>query len=192
MGWTPPQNSAMRYHRGWTGAGRSDIIRHLVITIDPFEELSSLAYGAAVSVAEIMAASSAHITLIADDHFCDLVNVGELESHEVTFPVNQCYPLSALPAAAERLLSHRGYLSTDTLAVVTEYIESLPGEVPACFMGVPIVAQGRVFGELFLCRRAGEPEFTDEDLELAMDLATVVGSRIPGVVAMEDEAASEA
>ncbi len=158
MGWTPPQNAAMRYHRGWTGAGRSDIIRHLVITIDPFEELTSLAYGAAVSVAEIMAASSAHITLIVDDQFCDLVNVGELESHEVTFPVNQCYPSDALPAAAERLLSHRGYLSTDTLAVVTEYVESLPGEVARMLHGGPDRRGGpRVRGALSLPKggRAG-------------------------------------
>jgi len=191
VGWTVPQNSAARYHRGWTGAGRSDIIRHLVITIDPFENLSSLAYGAAVSVAEIMAASSAHISLIVGDEFCDLVNVGELEAHEVTFPVDQYYPLAALPAATERLLSHRGYLSTDTLEVVTEYIASLPGEVPACFMGVPIIAQGQVFGELFLCRGEGQPKYTPEDLELAMDLATVLGSRIPGVLAMEEEAVGE-
>jgi GAF domain-containing protein len=191
VGWTPPQSSAERYHRGWTGAGRSEIIRHLVVTIDPFENLSSLAHGAAVSVAEIMAASSAHITLIVEDQFCDLVNVGELGQHEVTFPVNRYYPLDSFPAAAERLLSHRGYLSTDTLAVVTEYVASLPGEVPACFMGVPIIAQGRVFGELLLCRREGQPTFTPEDLELAMDLATVLGSRIPGVLAMEDEAATE-
>lgn len=191
MGWTPPQNAAARYHRGWTGPGRSDIIRHLVIAIDPFENLASLAYGAAVAVTEIMAASSAHITLIVDDQFCDLVNVGEIAPDQVTFPVNYFYPLDAYPAAAERLLSHRGYLSTDTLDVVTEYIAQHPREIPASFMGVPIVAQGRVFGELFLARGESEPEFTIEDLALAMDLATVLGSRIPGVIAMEDEVAGD-
>lgn len=191
MGWTPPENSAARFHRGWTGSGRSDVIRHLVVSIDRFEDLPALAQGAAATVSEIMAASSAHITLIDGDEYCDLVNVGELEPHEVTFPVNVRYPLAALPAATERLLSHRGYLSTDTSAVVTEYIQTLPGEVPASFLGVPIIAQGRVFGELFLRRREGEPPFADEDLELAMDLGTVLGSRIPGVVAMEEEAGTD-
>lgn len=191
MGWTPPQNSAARYHRGWTGAGRSDIIRHLVITVDPFEELTSLAYGAAVSISEIMVATSAHITLIVDDKFCDLVNVGELDPDQEIFPVNQYYPLDSYPAAAERLLSHRGYVSTDTLAVVKEYIEQNPRVVPASFLGVPIVAGGRVFGELFLTREEGVPPFTGEDLELAMDLATVLGGRIPAVLDMEDEAAGK-
>jgi len=168
------------------------MIRHLVIAVDPFEELSSLAYGAAASITEIMAATSAHITLIVDDQFCDLVNVGELDPDQVTFPVNQFYPLDSFPAAAERLLSHRGYLSTDTLAVVTEYIAQHPRVVPASFMGVPIVAGGRVYGELFLTRAKNEPGFTSEDLELAIDLATVLGGRIPAVVAMEDEAADRA
>lgn len=191
MGWTPPQSAVARYHRGWTGAGRSDIIRHLVVSIDPFEDLASLAQGAAVAVTEIMSASSAHITLIVGDQFCDLVNVGEVAPGQVTFPVDHYYPLDAYPAAAERLLSHRGYLSTDTLDVVTEYIAQSPREIPASFMGVPIVAQGRVFGELFLAREKSEPEFTIEDLALAMDLATVLGSRMPGVIAMEDEVASD-
>lgn len=191
MGWTPPQNSASRYHHGWTGPGRSEMIRHMVVTIDRFETVSSLSYGAAVAVSEIMAATSAHITLIVDDQFCDLVNVGELEPGQVTFPINQFYPLDSYPAAAERLISHKGYLSSDALSVVAEYVAQSLWVIPPSFMGVPIVAQGRVFGELFMTRAVGVPAFTGEDLELAIDLATVIGSRIPGVLEMEEEAETE-
>jgi GAF domain-containing protein len=185
VGWTPPQNAASRYHRGWTGTGRSELIRHLVVTIDRYEDLRSLAHGAAAAVAELMAATTAHVTLIVEDQFYDLVNVGELPPGQVTFPKGQFYPMSAYPAAAERLLTHRGYLSTDQLEVVTEYIEQLPYEVPDCFMAAPIVAQGRVLGEIFLTRGPGEPTFTHEDLDLVIDLATVVGSRIPAVIGDE-------
>ncbi len=188
MGWEPPQNDASRYHRGWTGNGRTEIIRHLVLAIDRYEEMTQLAFGAATAVAEIMAASSAHVTLIEDTQFRDLVNVGHLEPGQVTFPDDQVYALDTFPAAAERLLSHRGYLSTDNLAVVTEYLRHQPTSAPSSFLGVPIVAQGQVFGELFLCRLPTEPEFTHEDLELTMDLGTVLGSRIPDVQAMELEA----
>lgn len=187
MGWTPPQNTVSRYHRGWVGSSRTEIIRHLVVAIDRYEDMSSLAFGTASAVAEIMAATSAHITLIEDCHFHDLVNVGCLGPGQVTFPVDQVYPLDLLPAAAERLLSHRGYLSTDSLDVVREYLTFQPLAAPASFLGAPIVAQGRVFGELFLCRSPGEPEFTHEDLDLAMDLGTVLGARIPAVRAMEED-----
>lgn len=187
MVWTAPQSAAARYHRGWTGESRSEIIRHLIVNIDRHECLRDLAYGGALAIQEIMAASSAHITLIVGDQFLDLVNVGELAPDQVTFPDDAYYPLTDYPAAAERLLSHRGYLSTDELAVVTEYVEQSPRKVQPCFMGVPIVARGRVFGEVFLARGPEEPLFTHEDLELAIDLATVLGSRIPDVLAMEDQ-----
>jgi GAF domain-containing protein len=159
-----------------------------VVAIDRYEQLKDLAFGAATTVAEIMAAASAHVTLIEGAFFRDLVNVGHLDPGQVTFPQDQVYGLDRFPAAAERLLSHRGYLSTDDLAVVTEYLRHQPTAAPSSFMGVPIVARGQVFGELFLCRLPGEPEFTYEDLELAMDLGTVIGSRIPGVEEIEREA----
>jgi GAF domain-containing protein len=190
VGWTPPVNGASRYHRGWSGLGRSEIIRHVVVSIDRYEDLTSLAHGGAAAVAEVMAATTAHVTLIVDDHFHDLVNVGDLAPGQETFPQNQRYPLTDYPAAAERLLSHKGYLSTDQLEVVTEYIEQLPYEVTECFMAAPIVAQGRVLGEIFLTRGPGEPDFTSEDLDLAMDLATVLGSRIPAVLGEESVGAA--
>jgi GAF domain-containing protein len=185
--WTAPQTAAARYHRGWIGESRSEIIRHLVAHLEHHEDLRGLAHSAALTIQEIMAASSVHITLIEGERFRDVVNVGELAPDQVTFPEDASYPLSDYPAAAERLLSHRGYLSTDQLEVVTEYVRQSPRPVQPCFMGVPIVARGRVFGEVFLTRGPDVPVFTHEDLELAMDLGTVVGSRIPGVLAREDD-----
>jgi GAF domain-containing protein len=154
----------------------------MVVTIDRYEELLPLAHGAAAAVADVMAAASAHVTLIVGDQFCDLVNVGDLSPGMVTFPERQYYPLDSYPWATRQLQGHRGYLSTDDSAVVREYTEQTPYEVPASFMGVPIVAQGQVFGELFLTRNTAQPPFTSEDLELVMDLATVIGGRIPAVL----------
>jgi GAF domain-containing protein len=90
--------------------------------------------------------------------------------------------LDSYPAATKRLLSHRGYISSDVLAVVDEYRAQCPYTVPASFLGVPIVARGEVFGELFLTRSGEQPPLTQEDLELVMDLATVLGGRIPAVI----------
>jgi GAF domain-containing protein len=182
MGRTPAQSAAARYHRGWSGTGRSDAIRHVVVAIDRYEELLPLAHGSAAVIAELMAAATAHVTLIVDDQFCDVVNVGDLSPGMVTFPEHQYYPLDSYPCAAQQLLAHRGYLSDTDSEVVREYTRQTPYDVPASFLGVPIVAQGRVFGELFLTRNEQQPPFTSEDLELMMDLATVVGGRIPAVL----------
>ena len=182
MGWTPPQSAAARYHRGWFGTGRSDVIRHLVVSIDRYEELLPLAHGAALSIAEVMAAATAHVTLIVDDQYCDIVNVGDLAPGMVTYPEHQYYPLSDYPYATKCLLSHHGYLSSEASLAAEEYARLSPYEVSSSFMGVPIVAQGQVFGELFLTRAKDQPPFTHEDLELVTDLATVMGGRIPSVV----------
>ena len=176
---------AAHYHRGWSGRSRSEIIRHLVVAVDRHDTLQTLAYGAATAIREILAASTAHISLIVGDQFLDVVNVGEIAPDQVVLPVDQYYALSSYPATAERLLSHRGYLSTELLEVVAEYIRQSPRPVQPCFMGVPMVAQGKVLGEVFVTRSAGEPPFTWEDLDLAVDLGTVVGARVPHVLAME-------
>lgn len=182
MGGTSPHPPSARYHRGLTASARSDAIWHLVVSIDRYEELLPLVHGAAAIVVETMAASSAHITLIVDDQYYDLVNVGDLSVGLETFPERHFYPLDAFPSASRCLLTHRGYLSTDDSEAVREYRAQTMFEVPASFLGVPIVAQGRVFGELFLARSADRPAFTREDLDLAMDLATVIGGRLPIVV----------
>lgn len=176
-----PETSA-RYHRGWGGESRSEIIRHLVVAIDGHEELRPLAYGGATAIREVMAAATAHVTLIVGTLFLDVVNVGDLAADQVVFPDHQYYPLAQYSATAERLLDHRGYLSTDDLGAVDEYVRLSPRPVRPSFMGVPIVAQGTVLGEMFLTRGAGAPPFSAEDLDLALDLATVLGGRIPHVL----------
>lgn len=182
MSSTPPESGPTRYSRGRSTNARSDAIWHLVVSIDRYEELLPLAHGAAAIVVEAMSAASAHITLIVDDQYCELVNVGDISVGTETFPDQHSYPLARFPWASRCLLRHRGYLSTEESEVVREYRSQTMFEVPASFLGVPIVAQGRVFGELFLTRKAGRPAFTREDLDLAMDLATVIGGRIPAVV----------
>jgi signal transduction histidine kinase len=46
------------------------------------------------------------------------------------------------------------------------------------FLGVPIRVRGTVFGNLYLCEKRGEAEFTDEDETLAIALATAAGVAI--------------
>jgi signal transduction histidine kinase len=46
------------------------------------------------------------------------------------------------------------------------------------FLGVPIVVRGKVFGNLYLCDKAGGDVFTDVDQELAEGLASAAGIAI--------------
>jgi signal transduction histidine kinase len=46
------------------------------------------------------------------------------------------------------------------------------------FLGVPIVVRGQVFGNLYMCDKAGGETFTDVDQELAVGLAAAAGIAI--------------
>jgi signal transduction histidine kinase len=46
------------------------------------------------------------------------------------------------------------------------------------FLGVPIAVRGRVFGNMYLCDKAGGDVFTDVDQELAVGLASAAGIAI--------------
>jgi signal transduction histidine kinase len=46
------------------------------------------------------------------------------------------------------------------------------------FLGVPIAVRGKVFGNLYLCDKAGSEVFTDVDEELAVGLASAAGIAI--------------
>ena len=48
----------------------------------------------------------------------------------------------------------------------------------ATFLGVPIRVRGRVFGNLYLCEKAGGEVFTDVDEEMVVALATAAGVAI--------------
>ena len=98
-------------------------------------------------------------------------------------------PVDDYPEATERLLAHQAYVSgsaTDTIA--REHVQIVPPTLVSGFMGVPIVADGQVRGELFATRRATEPSFTEDDVEVARDLATELGMAFPRL--LEDYAAS--
>ena len=54
-----------------------------------------------------------------------------------------------------------------------------PGHVPMhSFLGVPIIARSKVFGNLYLCDKAIEPEFSDDDESLIVALAGAAGIAI--------------
>ena len=63
------------------------------------------------------------------------------------------------------------------------------------FLGVPVLVRGKVFGNLYLCEKQDEPEFTEDDEALAIALAVVAGvavdnarlhARLQELVVLED------
>ena len=138
---------------------------------------------AATVICEELAARTVTVTLLQGDYYRDLVKVGEYAPEEAVDP-NDRFPTSEYPEATARLLAHEAYVSgTNGHKIIQEHQQLVPPTRVSGFMGVPIVAEGEVRGEVFATRRASEPSFTSDDVSVARDLATELGTAFPTLLA---------
>jgi diguanylate cyclase (GGDEF)-like protein len=105
-----------------------------------------------------------------------LVNVGLLGPHELRFPTDEVYPVSAWPTA-QRLVEHReGHVGTaDDTGQEAGRIAVLGKD---SFVATPIVVEARVWGELFATRTTGQRRFSRDDLDFANAVATQVAAGV--------------
>lgn len=137
---------------------------------------------AATVMCEELGARTVTVTLLQDDYYRDLVKVGEYTPEEAVDP-DERFPVADYPEATARLLAHQAYVSGDEgHGVLQEHLQIVPPDRVSGFMGVPIVADGQVRGEVFATRRASEPSFTSDDVSVARDLATELGTAFPGLL----------
>jgi GAF domain-containing protein len=146
-------------------------------------DLLGVVAAAASVIREELGARTVTVTLLQDDYYRDLVKVGEYAPEEAVDP-NDRFPASDYPEATARLLAHEAYVSgtSNGHEVVREHLQIVPPIKVSGFMGVPIVAAGEVRGEVFATRKASEPSFTEDDVSVARDLATELGSAFPDLL----------
>jgi len=108
-----------------------------------------------------------------------LVNDGDLGPEEVADPVDEVYSLSDHPLARRMFALGTGYVQTlgdpDADAKV-EWI--LRREAKHSCLALPIMLEGRTWGEFWVTRSAGLPPFTETDLEFASVVASQVSAGI--------------
>ncbi|HVQ87491.1 MAG TPA: GAF domain-containing protein [Actinomycetes bacterium] len=173
------------YRRAWSANTRDAASKRIRTVLDEASGLIPVAEAMGEAFLDIMVASAVSISLLDEDGYRDLVNVGKLGQGEVRFP-NERYPISLYPAAAARLLARQGYISADgTLDLDADHPHLSAWAGVGCFMGVPIVAGAEVRGEVLMVRGKNNPVFSAEDLEVAGDLATQFGARLPELLNTE-------
>jgi GAF domain-containing protein len=139
---------------------------------------------AATAICHEAGADGTGINLLDGREYWDLVEVWLEDRGYEHFPENTRYPSDRYPQATERLLSGKGYFSGDVAdEVLVEYQLLWPELDIRSIMGVPIIALGEVHGEIFLLRLAGSPAFTRDDLDLVAELASILGARLPALLA---------
>jgi GAF domain-containing protein len=92
-----------------------------------------------------------------------LVNVGELGegSPLERFPADETYPLDTFPAVAGLLLTGEPYLNPEDVSSESLALYSRYGSQAA----VPIVVEGRIWGELWAARAIGAVRLGQLDVE---------------------------
>jgi len=153
--------------------------------IDAGSDPAEVVEAAATVICEELGARTVTVTLLQDDCYRDLVKVGDYSAEEAVDPGLR-FPATDYPEATARLLAHQAYVSGGSGGsgqdVAREHLQIVPPDRVSGFMGVPIVAAGTVRGEVFATRRACEPSFTADDVSVARDLATELGSAFPALL----------
>jgi GAF domain-containing protein len=179
----PPQNGhdGYRFRQGWGSATRAEAANQIRSQIADETDLLEASEALAEEMAKLFAADACSVSLLDDTGYRDLVNVGDLDETDSRFPDgNHRFPVSQFPLSTGLLLDGTGYLSTNSQSALYREFQGMWPQMPdGSFMGVPIVAGGRVSGELYLARGHTRPPFTPEDLQLARDVATAFGSALP-------------
>jgi len=109
-----------------------------------------------------------------------LVNDGEIGPEQVHEPADETYLLSEFPLARRMFAEGVGYVQcvdedTDGDDGVRRILEA---EGKHCALAVPIMYEGRVWGELWATRTADQPPFSADDLDFARVVSSQVGAGI--------------
>ena len=108
-----------------------------------------------------------------------LVNDGDLGPQEVPDPVDEIYPLSDHPLARRMLSDGTGYVQTLGDPAGDAKVESiLQVEGKNSCIALPILFEGRIWGEFWATRTADRPPFVEADLEFGAVVASQVSAGI--------------
>jgi diguanylate cyclase (GGDEF)-like protein len=176
-----------------TGAGRTDAtsgadLGFRLRSLIEFVSLVSAARGYAdllrVMAAEgrkALEASSVSLSVWERDRgrIRTLVNDGDLGPGQFQDPVDEIYLLSEHPQARRMFSEGLGYVMCVDDADTEEQVrEILLAEDKSCCLAVPIMFEGRVWGELWATRTADQPPFTADELDFARVVSAQVGAGI--------------
>lgn len=109
-----------------------------------------------------------------------LVNDGDIAPGQVHEPADETYLLSEFPLARRMFAEGIGYVQhLDEVREGDDGVRRiLEAEGKQCALAVPIMYEGRVWGELWATRTADQPSFSPDDLDFARVVSSQVGAGI--------------
>jgi diguanylate cyclase (GGDEF)-like protein len=105
-----------------------------------------------------------------------LVNVGLLGPGELRFPEDETYSLSDWPAMTALMEDRVSFVSTADDGTPEADHLALRGKDST--ISVPVIVEGRVWGEVWAARAPGQPRYDRSDLPFAEGLATQIAAGV--------------
>jgi diguanylate cyclase (GGDEF)-like protein len=116
-------------------------------------------------------------------HVRVLVNVGELAPHELPTPVNETYAITDYPMLIPLFEEGQGFVHLRDGAHEDGRIDQGMADLlrelgKSSGVSVPIVLEGRIWGELFVTRTDDEPPYSEEDVDYGLAVSAQVAAGI--------------
>ena len=103
---------------------------------------------------------------------CTLINVGDLGPGEVRFPEDETYSAGDYPEVRALIDHHRPYFNDiEDPSVDPPSARLLRDLGKSSDLGVPILVENEVWGEMWATRRRGEPPFNSSDADFLARIA---------------------
>ncbi len=181
----------LRRGKDWTTEARLQAANQLKARLGEQASVVGVAEAGADYVRELLNARTVTIIALKHGKYFDLVNVGYIPRGNHRYPSSRGYPTWEYPLATKKLAVSGGYFTTDPQDPhFEEYVRVWDDPDVTSIMGVGIVSDGQLSGEIFHTRDSTQPPFDQNDVDLVRDLSTPFAAAL--VVAMGRSTTPEA
>ncbi len=169
----------------WLAARRLHALTEIAKAVATAPTVEQVARAGSAAVRQALEAASLSLSVWERENgqVRVLLNDGELGAGEEPLPTDEVYALSRPELSAQLFEDGRAYLArVGADPADPEFdaglVDLLQRIGKGSCLGVPIVLEGRVWGELFATRRADQPAFVAADLDYAVAVAAQVAAGV--------------
>jgi GAF domain-containing protein len=177
----------------WTPEARLLALTQLRTNLARQTSVRDVAETGAEYYRHVLNARTVTIIALRDGKYFDLVNVGLIPRGNYRYPRSRGYPTWEYPLATSQLDAGGGYFTQDASDPhFAEYVRVWDDPDVTSIMGVGIVCDDQLLGEVFHTRDDTQPPFDQSDLDLGRDLGMPFSIALSAAMSAERESTETA
>ncbi|HEX5017528.1 MAG TPA: GAF domain-containing protein, partial [Actinomycetes bacterium] len=150
----------VRSPHGWTPEVRQEAVNQMEARLDDLTDTVEIAEAGAEYLCTLLKARTVTIIALRHGKYFDIVNVGYVPPDSFRYPSSRGYPTWEYPLATKELGAFGAYFTKDPSDPrFVEYVRVWDDPGVTSIMGVGIVADGELHGEIFHTGDRTRPPF---------------------------------